>query len=446
MTTTTFTGLLCRLVSSGDFRIIHERLASFSNSSYRNSCQENASFCFELIKLHATLQGQLFQLLELCCSEGGICGGSQVLINRLLPWLRVGSPTVRIFSKEEDTILEKYKWKVEGMQEDWNVSKTGAADVRLKLSQMKHQLESKESQLKQQFQEIIELKRENSELHERLHKYMLETVTATESYKGLSQTLAKPAFFSRSIQLEPPPAKLVERFSELYNDDRLKTVKALKEMPDKSVAERMIYFTVEECFRVSKTEQRKMRSRMKQALQTANLDEGEVQFVAVNDVAEKYTKKNIELHETEFFIPDVIKSLYRNSMASLHIPGNEKILVQFIREVLRVAWDLVSLDPPIDLPTSHEGDIIDETRYRRTYDSEFSASTVQYFVWPALVRDGSVVSKGEVVTKRLFSPRIRKVTTSTSSPGSAELFSSRKDVGFASLPSSWKLQSFEIPP
>lgn len=132
MTTTTFTGLLCRLVSSGDFRIIHERLASFSNSSYRNSCQENASFCFELIKLHATLQGQLFQLLELCCSEGGICGGSQVLINRLLPWLRVGSPTVRIFSKEEDTILEKYKWKVEGMQEDWNVSKAGAADLRLK--------------------------------------------------------------------------------------------------------------------------------------------------------------------------------------------------------------------------------------------------------------------------------------------------------------------------
>lgn len=108
---------------------------------------------------------------------------------------------------------------------------------------------------------------------------------------------------------------------------------------------------------------------------------------------------------------DVIKSLYRNSMASLHIPGNEKILVQFIREVLRVAWDLVSLDPPIDLPASYEGDVIDETRYRRTYDSEFSASTVQYFVWPALVRDGIVVSKGEVVTKRLFSPRIRKVTT-----------------------------------
>ena len=132
MTATSFTDLLCRFVSSGDFRIIHERLASFSNSSYRNSCQENASFCFELIKLHAMLQGQLFQLLELCCSEGGICGGSEVLKNRLLSWLRVGSPTVRIFTKEEDTIPEKCKRKVKGMQEDWNVSKTEAADIRLK--------------------------------------------------------------------------------------------------------------------------------------------------------------------------------------------------------------------------------------------------------------------------------------------------------------------------
>ena len=41
---------------------------------------------------------------------------------------------------------------------------------------------------------------------------------------------------------------------------------------------------------------------MKQALQT-NLDVVEVEVVGVNDVAEKYRKKNIELHETEFLIP-----------------------------------------------------------------------------------------------------------------------------------------------
>ena len=70
-------------------------------------------------------------------------------------------------------------------------------------------------------------------------------MTATESYKGPSQPSTKPAFSSKLIQLEPRQTKLVERFSELYRDDRLKTVKALKEMSDKSTADRMIYFIVE---------------------------------------------------------------------------------------------------------------------------------------------------------------------------------------------------------
>ena len=67
------------------------------------------------------------------------------------------------------------------------------------------------------------------------------------------------------------------------------------------------------------------------------------------------------------------------------------------------------LNPPIDLPAALEGDVINETRYRRTYDSEFSATTIEYFVWPALIRNGKVICKGEVVTKRLPSPRTRKV-------------------------------------
>ena len=74
-----------------------------------------------------------------------------------------------------------------------------------------------------------------------------------------------------------------------------------------------------------------------------------------------------------------------------------------------MAWTLVALDPPIDLPAALEGDVINETRYRRTYDSEFSATTIEYFVWPALIRNGKVICKGEVVTKRLLSPRTRKV-------------------------------------
>lgn len=39
-------------------------------------------------------------------------------------------------------------------------------------------------------------------------------------------------------------------------------------------------------------------------------------------------------------------------------------------------------------------------RYRRSYDSQFSASVVKYHVWPALVEGDIVLIKGEAVTKR----------------------------------------------
>ena len=74
-----------------------------------------------------------------------------------------------------------------------------------------------------------------------------------------------------------------------------------------------------------------------------------------------------------------------------------------------MAWAMLSLDPPIDLPAALEGDVINETRYRRTYDSEFSATSIDYFVWPALVRDRKVVAKGEVVTRRILPQKAKKV-------------------------------------
>ena len=106
----------------------------------------------------------------------------------------------------------------------------------------------------------------------------------------------------------------------------------------------------------------------------------------------------------------MIKSLYRNSTIAPYVACNEKDIVPFVREVLRVAWAMISLDPPIDLPAALEGDVINDTRYRRTYDSEFSATTIDYFVWPALIRERKVVAKGEVVTRRISPQKTKKVS------------------------------------
>lgn len=39
-------------------------------------------------------------------------------------------------------------------------------------------------------------------------------------------------------------------------------------------------------------------------------------------------------------------------------------------------------------------------RYRRSYDSDFTAPLVFYHVWPALMENDAVIMKGEAVTKR----------------------------------------------
>lgn len=132
MTSTTFIGLLGRIVASGEFKSLHEYLATFFESSYRNSCEENTAFCCELIELHAKLQGQLFHLLELCCSEGGIYGGTEALKKRLLPWLRSGFLTSRVNVEDVETVKEKYELIVKEMEEELRVSKVEEAELKIK--------------------------------------------------------------------------------------------------------------------------------------------------------------------------------------------------------------------------------------------------------------------------------------------------------------------------
>lgn len=132
MSNTTFIGLLSRLVASGEFKTLHEQLKTFFDSSYRKSCEENTAFCCELIELHANLQGQLFHLLELCCSEGGIYGGCEALKKRLLPWLRGGFLTSRINTEDIEIVTGKYELILKKMDDDLSAAKEEAAELRIK--------------------------------------------------------------------------------------------------------------------------------------------------------------------------------------------------------------------------------------------------------------------------------------------------------------------------
>ena len=82
--------------------------------------------------MHAALQGQLFHLLELCSSEGGIYGGSEALKKRLLPWLCNGFLAARINTEDAEVIKEKYELIVKKMDEDLSASKVEAAELKIK--------------------------------------------------------------------------------------------------------------------------------------------------------------------------------------------------------------------------------------------------------------------------------------------------------------------------
>lgn len=96
-----------------------------------------------------------------------------------------------------------------------------------------------------------------------------------------------------------------------------------------------------------------------------------------------------------------MRALHRNHETSCSVPFNEKLLIPLIREVLRVSWSMLALNPPIDIAMAPEDDVINETRYRRVSSSEFSACGIHHYVWPALLQGGRVITKGEVVTRRL---------------------------------------------
>ncbi|KAK1795720.1 hypothetical protein P4O66_001025 [Electrophorus voltai] len=59
-----------------------------------------------------------------------------------------------------------------------------------------------------------------------------------------------------------------------------------------------------------------------------------------------------------------------------------------------------TLEPPLDLAFSTDGELYSDTKYRRSYDSEFTAPLVAYHVWPALMEGDTVIVKGEAVTRR----------------------------------------------
>ncbi|OWK13795.1 hypothetical protein Celaphus_00017507, partial [Cervus elaphus hippelaphus] len=97
---------------------------------------------------------------------------------------------------------------------------------------------------------------------------------------------------------------------------------------------------------------------------------------------------------------DVIRAMNVNPKISFPPEVDFCLLSNFIQEICCIAFAMQTLEPPLDIAFGADGEIFNDCRYRRSYDSDFTAPLVFYHVWPALMENDCVIMKGEAVTKR----------------------------------------------
>uniref|UniRef100_A0A1I8G3U9 Mitochondria-eating protein n=1 Tax=Macrostomum lignano TaxID=282301 RepID=A0A1I8G3U9_9PLAT len=97
---------------------------------------------------------------------------------------------------------------------------------------------------------------------------------------------------------------------------------------------------------------------------------------------------------------DVIRALTRDNRLYLPPGISYDVIGPFIRAACQLAWEMATLAQPLELAWCRDGEVFDEKKYRRTYDSEFAAPLVAHYTWPALVQGSEVVARGEACTRR----------------------------------------------
>nr|CAB3266515.1 mitochondria-eating protein [Phallusia mammillata] len=455
-----------RLASSSTYAALQDKISALKDSYAINSCDTNLGRLCELIELTSKIQSQLFTAMSLTASEGGTYGGVDTLKSRLLPWLGAGfiasggsvtSDTSlaliqesvekdrkisELKSKHNDDLI-KLETELSAAQGELNVTRDELNDSQAELEKTKVEsggtmLASEEeiillradlrlardeaSRYKLQLDRVGDYERQIDRLKGeisllRQEREILESRLRRRSCSPPPRRCRSPVLCDYERPLPPPPSspthaeltnsirhsRLVARFNDLYAVDRLDMQDRLRRfVDDDEMVKRIIFIATCEAFHVAKMSFRAFRLRARKLLLPIHSGPGSLEE-AVTD----YIVRNLDLYDVDRSVEDVIRAMNVNPKISFPPECEFALLSPFIREVCKVAYRMQALEPPLDIPLATDGELMSETKYRRSYDSEFSAPLVAYHVWPALLEDCSVLIKGECVTRRgaLSSPR-----------------------------------------
>ncbi|XP_010209714.1 PREDICTED: mitochondria-eating protein [Tinamus guttatus] len=419
-----------------------------------NSCDQNLNRCCEIIEMNSVIQGQLFTILSETAREGGHYAGVETIKSRLLPWLGTcfsSAASGRSYetnlsltqdSMEKERQLRKFAnsqaLELQELQKELTSTRLQLSHVQQDLTETQLALEDTKAKsattLLAAEDEIVQLKaalkasqdQEETALRnlDRLHDYeqqiqiLKDEVSILDAQKSVLQSrLARSRSPSprRSESRSPSPlplrscspgrarltnasrhAYLVARFGDIYAQERLDAETLLRTyVSDMEMVQRIIYIAAVESFHAAKMAYRHFKMRVRKTLSL-----GHSGPESLEDTVLDYIVRHEDLYDVQASVNEVIRSMNMNPKISFPPETDFIVISSLIRELCRVAFSMQTLIPPLDIAFGIDGELFNETKYRRSFDSDFTAPLVAHHVWPALLENDTVIVKGEAVTKR----------------------------------------------
>ncbi|XP_010638544.1 mitochondria-eating protein isoform X6 [Fukomys damarensis] len=447
---------LRKLASNESLRGLQEKLESWVKEYNTNSCDQNLNNCLELIEQVAKVQGQLFGILTTTAQEGGRNDGVETIKSRLLPWLEasftaasLGRPVDSKVPSLQDT-FDRERHKEQSLRDqDLQQLNSDLNSTRNQLNQVQDELKSLQAQevarhrssaprLQEQYkteqkgparQSTDQLDTEPYEVYEKQIRDLKDEIAVLSaersSLQGRSARSQSPSpehqshsdNYSQSRHASPSTAvakirspspnrsklssvarkaALLSRFSDAYAQARLDAQCLLRRCIDNTeTVQRIIYIATVEAFHVAKMAFRHFKIRVRKSMSPS--------YKGLNDFENAvmdYVVCHLDLYDSQSSVNDVIRAMNVNPKISFPPEVDFCLLSDFIQEICCIAFAMQSLDPPLDIAFGADGEIFNDCKYRRSYDSDFTAPLVFYHVWPALMENDCVIMKGEAVTKR----------------------------------------------
>ncbi|XP_044875426.1 mitochondria-eating protein isoform X6 [Mauremys mutica] len=461
---------LRRLINNESCRILQEKLESWYKDYHINSCDQNLNRCCEIIEMNSMIQGQLFTILNQTAREGGHYAGVETIKSRLLPWLGTcfssttsGRPFETSLSLIQESIEKERQLRefastrnheLQQLEKELNSTRLQLTLVQQDLAEAQMALEDTKTKsattLLAAEDEIVHLKaalkasqaQEESALRnlDRLNDYeqqvqiLKDEIAILGAQKSvLHSRLARSRSPSprRCQSRSPSPlplrscspgrarltnaarhAHLVARFSEIYTQERLDAQNLLRTyIDDLEIVQRIIYVAAVESFHAAKMAFRQFKMRVRKTLSLTYSGPE-----SLEDTVLDYIVRHEDLYDVQASVNEVIRAMNINPKISFPPEVDFIMISSLIRELCRVAFSMQTLVPPLDIAFGADGELFNESKYRRSYDSDFTAPLVVYHVWPALIENDSIIVKGEAVSKRgaLWSRRSRGKSRSRS--------------------------------